>query len=209
MHVFGVSTLWNGITWYPGSRLRIPLVSVSGVCSNRSMAWLERIPKDTRVLAVVPSASSVSGELLDAMRPNAPTLLNHKLALGCLYRPFGGNPSFGQARGLFYGLNVIDDSLAMSLPRVLVVPRGLDPGRIKLLVLPNFVEEIAEEAFCGWQMLEVVSFAEDSRLEKLGAYCFSNSGIEKIVIPKGVKELQNSAFRDCESLKDVVFEDNS
>ena len=46
-------------------------------------------------------------------------------------------------------------------------------------------------------------------LERIGKGCFCKSGIERIVIPKGVEEIQRSAFRECENLKEVVFEAGS
>ena len=108
------------------------------------------IPENTKVLALAPSVSSTPREVLDQMEPETPLLLNQRLALNCLCPPFEERPDFGLARGLFRGVNVVDDPLAVHVPRERVVPRGLDPGRIRLLELPSFVEEIVEEAFRGW-----------------------------------------------------------
>lgn len=57
------------------------------------------------------------------------------------------------------------------------------------MTIPASVREIGVDAFCDCEKLKRVIFAENSRLERLGAYCFSSSGIEKIAIPEGVKEL--------------------
>ena len=46
-------------------------------------------------------------------------------------------------------------------------------------------------------------------LEVVGAMWFSDSDIEKVVIPKTVRELGEYAFFQCEKLHDVVFEHGS
>ena len=51
-----------------------------------------------------------------------------------------------------------------------------------------------------------MTFAKGSRLEKIGSRCFYETGIEKMVIPKGTEEIQDGAFSHCESLKEVIFE---
>ena len=43
----------------------------------------------------------------------------------------------------------------------------------------------------------------------IGKGSFCESGIERIVIPKSVEEIQDSAFEFCKSLKDVAFEAGS
>ena len=46
-------------------------------------------------------------------------------------------------------------------------------------------------------------------LEKIRELSFYESGIEKIVIPKGVEEIQDRAFEYCRNLRKVVFEEGS
>ena len=46
-------------------------------------------------------------------------------------------------------------------------------------------------------------------LEKVRKGSFFESGIERIVIPKSVLEIQDSAFRNCTYLRDVVFKAGS
>ena len=65
------------------------------------------------------------------------------------------------------------------------------------MTIPASVKEIGTDAFCYCMQLKCVTFADGSRLEKLGECWFANTGLEKIVIPKGVKELQKSVFSDC------------
>ena len=46
-------------------------------------------------------------------------------------------------------------------------------------------------------------------LKKIGKGSFWKSGIERVVIPKGVEEIEESAFWRCEGLTEVVFGDGS
>lgn len=52
-------------------------------------------------------------------------------------------------------------------------------------------------------------FAQESILEKISFRSFCNSGIERIVIPKGVAEIPEGAFYECTRLKEVAFEEES
>ena len=54
-----------------------------------------------------------------------------------------------------------------------------------------------------------VVFAPGSALERIGPNCFYMTRIERIVIPKGVIKIECNAFKDCENLKEVVFEEES
>ena len=45
-------------------------------------------------------------------------------------------------------------------------------------------------------------------LETIGAAAFIDSGLEKLLIPKSVKDIDDLAFRDCENLSEVIIEGN-
>ena len=77
------------------------------------------------------------------------------------------------------------------------------------MTVPASVREIGTDAFCGCEKLKRVTFAENSRLEKLGVGCFAYSAIETITVPRGVKELQRNVLTNCERLKEVMFGDCS
>ena len=74
------------------------------------------------------------------------------------------------------------------------------------MTIPASVREIGADAFCYCRELKRATFAEGSKLEKIGKFCFFGSGLEKIFIPRGVKELREGTFWDCKSLAEVVFE---
>lgn len=52
-----------------------------------------------------------------------------------------------------------------------------------------------------------MTFAEGSQLERIGEYCFANSGLEEFIAPPGLKEIERGAFEDCKNLKRVVLND--
>lgn len=52
-----------------------------------------------------------------------------------------------------------------------------------------------------------MTFASGSRLETIGSSCFSNSGIEEVTLPGTLKEINEYAFSNCNSLKTVWVED--
>ena len=54
--------------------------------------------------------------------------------------------------------------------------------------------EIGTDVFCDCKNLKCVTFAPGSRLEKIQFRCFYDTGIERIVIPKGVEEINDFTF---------------
>ena len=62
------------------------------------------------------------------------------------------------------------------------------------MTIPASVREICTEAFYGCEKLREVIFEEGSKLEKIGRGCFWGTGIQRIVIPKGVTEIQEHTF---------------
>ena len=53
-----------------------------------------------------------------------------------------------------------------------------------------------------------MTFAEGSRLETIGRYCFAGSGIEEIVIPGSVTTICANAFWCCAALKWIQFQED-
>ena len=77
-----------------------------------------------------------------------------------------------------------------------VIPEGAERigsywfcgSNVESVTVPASVRELGIDVLCDCKKLKRVTFAEGSRLEKLDTGCFANSGLEKIVIPKGVEE---------------------
>ena len=73
--------------------------------------------------------------------------------------------------------------------------------------IPASVRCIEADAFCHCQNLKRVTFAEGSRLEKIGVSCFSDSWIEEIQLPRTLKEIGIFVFGACYNLKTIYVED--
>ena len=50
-------------------------------------------------------------------------------------------------------------------------------------------------------------FEEGSKLEKIGGYCFQNSGLEEITLPKTLQDVGWCVFHDCKDLRTIYVED--
>ena len=53
--------------------------------------------------------------------------------------------------------------------------------------------------------LKHVTLAEDSRLERIGEWCFCDTRIETLAFPSTLREIEIHAFDSCEYLKSVTF----
>lgn len=87
-------------------------------------------------------------------------------------------------------------------PAKLVLPDGLrlvrgdwfSQSSIVELFVSKSVEEIQDGAFAQCRNLVKVTFAEDSKLQKIGKNCFQETGIAKISIPDCVVSIEDNAF---------------
>ena len=75
---------------------------------------------------------------------------------------------------------------------------------IESIVIGNNVERL-NGAFKYCKSLKSVTFG--TGLDYIGEQLFRESGIERIVIHKNIKEIDARAFLNCTSLKEVVLED--
>ena len=63
------------------------------------------------------------------------------------------------------------------------------------------MEEFGDSAFFYCKSLKNVSLPEG--LKVIGAYCFKQSGLLEINVPKTVKKIFKEAFNECTKLKKV------
>ncbi len=70
------------------------------------------------------------------------------------------------------------------------------------------VKTIGSDAFRGTNLANV-TFAANSTLEKIGYQAFQLTDLTDITIPASVKTIGGKAFKDCEQLETVTFEDSS
>ena len=69
------------------------------------------------------------------------------------------------------------------------------------------VKCIGTNAFYKCENLKRIVFAEGSRLERIGNYCFCHSGIEELTLPGTLREIGGYAFDECDNLKTIYVED--
>lgn len=84
-----------------------------------------------------------------------------------------------------------------------------DTDDIEKVIIPSSVRVLRERAFILCEFLREVVFEPGSRLETIGADCFSECGLVKVVIPRSVREIGSGAFSNCHNLSSLVFEEGS
>ena len=97
-------------------------------------------------------------------------------------------------------------------PHALVVPDGTEvitssqyeETEYERVFIPKSVVEIKFGAFNDCKSLREVVFEEGSELKAIGEHAFNGcSSLVKINLPEGLKIIEDSAFRDCKSLKHI------
>ena len=84
--------------------------------------------------------------------------------------------------------------------------RGLrNTERARFVSIPDSVEKICEECFCGCERLLRVTFGASSSLKLIGNVAFWRSSVLEIHIPDSVEELCEECFCGCETLWCVTF----
>ena len=69
--------------------------------------------------------------------------------------------------------------------------------------MPKTVTDIQLNAFSGCSNLGTVEFDPEADIQKIGAGAFADCGLQRISIPKKVKEIAKEAFRNCTVLKKI------
>ena len=81
----------------------------------------------------------------------------------------------------------------------LMVVASLSVCRGETLTIPDHVNVIEEEAFCGDK--SIYSAILPDGVEEIGARAFANTSLRYIVIPESVKKIASDAFENCPNLK--------
>jgi len=77
-------------------------------------------------------------------------------------------------------------------------------SKIKSVTIPASVISMGYSVFQNCASLQSVTFAQNSRLEALGAYAFYNCTMLKtITLPKGLKHISYYAFYNCKALNKI------
>ena len=106
-------------------------------------------------------------------------------------------------------VSVYGNSTEVNLSGIAAIANGAFDGNttIRRVTIPAVMESIGDNTFKDCTALASVIFENGSKLEKIGAFAFSNSGITDITIPKTVKTIGGNAFKGCKSLATVNFDD--
>jgi hypothetical protein len=77
------------------------------------------------------------------------------------------------------------------------------------IIIKKETEVIGEGCFYSCKLITSVSFEARTKLQRIGDYAFSKTGVKSITIPCTVEELGSSCFHWCKSLESVTFERTS
>ena len=75
---------------------------------------------------------------------------------------------------------------------------------ITSVYIPSSVTKIGLGSFRGCRSLNSVTFAENSTLQRVGVYAFSDAAVTDIVLPNSVTNIDSYAFRSC-NLKNITI----
>ena len=108
---------------------------------------------------------------------------------------------------LFVGNN---ETTTLTIPSdISSVPAYIFYGCLSIqnLVVPNTLQSIPNNAFCGMPNLVSVTFESTSKLTSIGASAFSNcKSLKTITLPKSVTNIGSSSFAGCTGLESVYLE---
>ena len=76
---------------------------------------------------------------------------------------------------------------------------------IEVVIVPEGIERIKEEAFSGFKNLKEVLFPKS--LKEIGPWAFEFSSLEKVHIPGNIEKFGIGVFYGCENLNKVIVEE--
>ena len=84
-----------------------------------------------------------------------------------------------------------------------------DCSSLSSITIPSTMITIGYDAFSQTTRLGEVIFADNSHLNSIQHYAFSNSGITSLTIPASVTTIEYDAFQSCQKLREVILEESS
>lgn len=79
---------------------------------------------------------------------------------------------------------------------------------IEEATIPSFIKIISSYAFSFCQNLQIIEFEKNSQLKTIESNAFSNTSIEKFIVPSTVCQIGEDSFYGC-PIKILEFEENS
>ena len=91
--------------------------------------------------------------------------------------------------------------------KVVAISKGAfeEVKTFKKVFVPSTISQIGEIAFAYCSAMTEMIFAENSQLSTIGAHAFYYSGLISIVLPEGLKMLDQAAFHSCKSLQEITM----
>ena len=82
-----------------------------------------------------------------------------------------------------------------------------DTSKVRRVVLPSTLKALGDNTFQRCGKLARVVFAEGSRLERIGSWCFDRSGVEELALPRTLKTIGVGALIACRRLRTIYLDD--
>ncbi len=77
------------------------------------------------------------------------------------------------------------------------------------LAFPDEITKISKYAFDGLDIIDTISFSENSKLDTIDKFAFYRcKKLKNITLPKSLKKINDCAFLRCESLNKITLPDN-
>ena len=80
---------------------------------------------------------------------------------------------------------------------------------IERITIPNFIKHICSSSFDTCLHLELIEFANDSKLQTIDKNAFCFTAIKRIQIPSSVTFIGEYAFNECENFESIEFANDS
>ena len=119
----------------------------------------------------------------------------------CIPKVISNKPVVGIGEAAYRDLPIVE----VDMPNTInYIGKGAFSGctKLKKIELPYGVERIDDEAFGGCTSLEHINLPDT--LLYLGLFCFSNTSVKEVKIPKQIEGLPGS-FSNCKNLKRVII----
>lgn len=119
----------------------------------------------------------------------------------CIPKVISNKPVVGIGEAAYRDLPIVE----VDMPNTInYIGKGAFSGctKLKKIELPYGVERIDDEAFGGCTSLEHINLPDT--LLYLGLFCFSNTSVKEVKIPKQIEGIPGS-FSNCKNLKRVII----
>lgn len=97
------------------------------------------------------------------------------------------------------------DPLNENYDQLIIASRNINGN----IIIPSFIKKICPYAFSDCKNITSIEFEENSELQIIDKYAFTNSSIQKISLPRSLKKIRNRALGWCINLKTIEIPEDS